>query len=56
MDERTPYEQLIDGISQFAEVIRAYYNALREQGFAHKDAMLLTIEYQKEIMGMGKPK
>lgn len=55
MDELTDFEKLIQGISQFAALVRAYYEALRESGFLHKDAMVLTTQYQKEIINMSKP-
>lgn len=54
-EELTQYEKLIEGVAQLAAVVKAYYDALRESGLSHKDAMSLTIEYQKSLLGMVKP-
>ena len=33
-----------------AEVFKAYYDHLREQGFSRSDSLRLVIEYQREIV------
>lgn len=53
-DELAPYEKLIEGISQLASLMRAYYEALRESGFSAQEAIFLTSEYQKVILGSAK--
>jgi hypothetical protein len=55
LDELTDFEKLVQGISQFAALVRAYYEALKESGFTHKDAMVLTAQYQKDVLNMAKP-
>jgi len=52
MDEKTEFEKLIDGVSQLASIVKAYYDSLIESGFSKKDAILLTLEYQKSLFGM----
>ncbi len=54
VDDLTNFEKLIDAISQMAAVVSAYHKALLEQGFSEENALLLTIEYQKELLGMAK--
>lgn len=54
-EELTQYEKMIEGISQFAMLIYAYYSALIENGFSRKDALVLTIEYQRQILQSVKP-
>ncbi len=39
---------------QFASIIRAYYLALLAQGFAHEDAMTLTVAYQTAVAAAGQ--
>lgn len=55
MEELTDFEKLVQGVSQFATLVRAYYEALKESGFSHKDAMFLTAQYQKDVLNMAKP-
>jgi len=56
VEELTDFEKLIECVSQFATLIREYYKALVESGFSKNEAMLLAVEYQKEVLGMAKPK
>jgi len=53
-DELTDFEKMINGISQFAALIIAYYNALIDGGLNKEQAIFLTAEYQKEIIGLNK--
>lgn len=39
---------------QFASIVRAYYLALLAQGFAHEDAMTLTVAYQTAVATAGQ--
>jgi len=50
MNELTDYEKLVEGMNQLANVVREYYNALIEKGFSDKDALVLTVEYQRSIV------
>jgi ketol-acid reductoisomerase len=52
MDERTDYEQTIEGISKIAELVAAYYDALFRNGIEKELAQKLTISYQQSIMQM----
>lgn len=54
-EELTPYEKMLDGVAQFATLIRTYYVSLTESGFSHDDAMVLTMDYQKELVAMMSP-
>ena len=56
MEELTEYEKMIEGVTQLAGLMWEYYTALTEIGFSKKEALELTIEYQKNIIGMAKPK
>lgn len=47
MDELTDYEKMIENINLFAKLLRAYYEAMIENGFSEKDAMSMTMEYQR---------
>lgn len=55
MDELTDFEKLVQGVNQFATLVRAYYDALVESGFSEKDAMVLTAQYQRDVLDMAKP-
>ena len=56
-DELTDYEKAVDAMCTLARLTRVYYETLIESGFSDKDALILTIEYQKEIITMpGKTK
>jgi hypothetical protein len=49
-DDLTDFEKAIEGITPLAALIAAYYNALVESGLSKKDALTLTIEYQKQML------
>ena len=53
-DDLTEFEKMINSISQFAALIIAYYNALIEGGMDEDQAIFLTAEYQREIIGLNK--
>jgi len=54
VEELTDFEKLVQGVSQFATLVRAYYDALIESGFSHKDAMVLTVQYQKDVINISR--
>lgn len=56
MDELADYEKMIENINLFAKLLRAYYEAMIENGFSEKDALYLTSEYQRSVLGIGKLK
>lgn len=56
MDELTPFEKIMEGVNEFATVIRAYYDALINKGFTAEQALALTIEYQKGLLTLLRPK
>lgn len=55
MEELTDYEKLIESVNQLAALISEYHIALINKGFTKKEALQITIEYQKEILAMAKP-
>jgi len=55
MDELTDFEKLMESVNQLAVLVKAYCNALVEQGFGYEEAILLTKEYQKSIIELAKP-
>jgi hypothetical protein len=48
--ELTDFEKLIDGMTTMAGLVIAYYNALVEGGMPKKEALTLTIEFQKAVI------
>ena len=55
MNELTDYEKLVEGVAQLASLVSAYYKSLIDNGFIEKDALVLTIDYQNEIISLAKP-
>ena len=54
-EELTEFEKAIDSVALLAGLVKAYYDALIEQGMTKKDALYLTGEYQKQLLsGLGK--
>lgn len=51
---RQQVEQAIEGMSQFAMMIHAYYGSLVENGFSKKDALTLCIELQRTVMSQNR--
>lgn len=51
-EELTDFEKMIEGTTQFAAMIYTYYQALKDNGFPEPIALALTIEYQKEAVGV----
>jgi hypothetical protein len=54
VEELTNFEKLIEAVGQMAAVVAQYHKALLEQGLSESDALLLTTEYQKELLNMAK--
>jgi hypothetical protein len=50
MEELTEFEKNVESMNTFASLIREYYKALLESGFGDKDALMLTVEYQKSML------
>jgi len=54
-EELTDFEKAVESVALLAGLIKAYYDALIEQGMTKKDALYLTGEYQKQMLsGFGK--
>jgi len=46
-EEVIEQKHAMDGL---AEVFRAYYVSLKEQGFSRREAMQILLDYQREIV------
>jgi hypothetical protein len=55
MEELTDFEKLIESVNQLAALVYEYYKALKEKGFSEGAALMLSADYQKEIINMSKP-
>jgi hypothetical protein len=50
VEELTDFEKNVESMGTFATLIREYYKALLESGFDNKEALMLTVEYQKSML------
>jgi hypothetical protein len=49
-DEMTDFEKMIETQAQLAEIVSSYRKSLIESGVPEDSALVLTIEFQKEII------
>ncbi len=47
---RQQMDQAIEGMSQLATMTHAYYQNLLDNGFSKKDALTLTLEFQRMVL------